>query len=56
MVERDERESGLCAIMNAGHSFGLAIETAMGCSTCLHGEACIIADFERHKRIQILPG
>ncbi len=35
----DEREHGLRAILNLGHTFGHAIETAMGYGTWLHGEA-----------------
>ncbi len=39
VVARDERESGLRAVLNFGHTFGHAIETAMGYGTWLHGEA-----------------
>ncbi len=39
VVERDERESGLRAILNLGHTFGHAIETLTGYGTWLHGEA-----------------
>ena len=39
VVEQDERESGLRAILNLGHSFGHAIETVMGYGNWLHGEA-----------------
>ncbi|MDH3449256.1 MAG: 3-dehydroquinate synthase [Gammaproteobacteria bacterium] len=39
VVELDERESGLRAILNLGHTFGHAIETAMGYGNWLHGEA-----------------
>jgi 3-dehydroquinate synthase len=39
VVELDERESGLRAILNLGHTFGHAIETVMGYGTWLHGEA-----------------
>ena len=39
VVELDERESGLRAILNLGHTFGHAIETAMGYGSWLHGEA-----------------
>ena len=35
----DEREHGLRAILNLGHTFGHAIETASGYGTWLHGEA-----------------
>lgn len=49
VVAADERESGLRAILNLGHTFGHAIETAAGYGAWLHGEAvaagmCIAAD------------
>ncbi len=39
VVEQDERETGLRAILNLGHSFGHAIETVTGYGNWLHGEA-----------------
>ncbi|BAU76974.1 3-dehydroquinate synthase [Metapseudomonas furukawaii] len=39
VVGADERESGLRAILNLGHTFGHAIETHMGYGAWLHGEA-----------------
>ncbi|MBI5073636.1 MAG: 3-dehydroquinate synthase [Nitrospirae bacterium] len=42
VVSRDERESGLRAILNFGHTIGHAIETATGYTTFLHGEAIAI--------------
>ena len=39
IVALDERESGLRAILNLGHTFGHAIETGLGYGTWLHGEA-----------------
>lgn len=39
IVAADETESGLRAILNLGHTFGHAIETAMGYGEWLHGEA-----------------
>lgn len=39
VVGVDERESGLRAILNFGHTFGHAIEAGMGYGTWLHGEA-----------------
>jgi 3-dehydroquinate synthase len=39
VVGADERESGLRAILNLGHTFGHAIETATGYTEWLHGEA-----------------
>jgi len=39
VVAQDEREGGLRAILNLGHTFGHAIETGMGYGNWLHGEA-----------------
>ncbi len=39
VVGRDERESGERALLNLGHTFGHAIENAMGYGVWLHGEA-----------------
>lgn len=39
VVTLDERESGLRAILNFGHTFGHALENATGYGTLLHGEA-----------------
>lgn len=39
VVGLDEREQGLRAILNLGHTFGHAIENAMGYGEWLHGEA-----------------
>lgn len=39
VVSRDERESGLRAILNFGHTFGHAIEAGLGYGSWLHGEA-----------------
>jgi len=39
IVSQDETESGIRAILNLGHTFGHAIETAMGYGQWLHGEA-----------------
>lgn len=39
VVTQDEREGGIRAILNLGHTFGHAIETAMGYGIWLHGEA-----------------
>ena len=38
VVARDEREGGVRALLNLGHTFGHAIETATGYGTWLHGE------------------
>ena len=39
IVAQDERESGLRALLNFGHTFGHAIETGAGYGVWLHGEA-----------------
>jgi len=39
VVAQDEREAGLRAILNFGHTFGHAIEAGMGYGEWLHGEA-----------------
>jgi len=39
VVEIDEKEGGLRAILNLGHTFGHAIETHKGYGAWLHGEA-----------------
>ena len=39
VVAQDERESGLRAILNFGHTFGHAIEAGLGFGAWLHGEA-----------------
>ncbi len=42
IVERDETEQGERALLNFGHSFGHALETAGHYTTLLHGEAVAI--------------
>ncbi len=42
VVSLDEREAGIRAILNLGHTFGHAIETAQGYGIYLHGEAVAI--------------
>ena len=39
VVAADERESGVRATLNLGHTFGHAIETGLGYGNWLHGEA-----------------
>ncbi|MEO7640777.1 MAG: 3-dehydroquinate synthase family protein, partial [Ramlibacter sp.] len=39
VVSQDERDSGLRAILNFGHTFGHAIESGLGYGQWLHGEA-----------------
>ncbi len=41
VVRQDERESGLRAILNFGHTIGHALEAATGYETFLHGEAVL---------------
>ena len=52
IVAQDERETGIRAWLNFGHTFGHAIETGMGYGVWLHGEAVatgmvIAADLSR---------
>ena len=42
VVAADERETGVRATLNLGHTFGHAIETGCGYGTYLHGEAVAI--------------
>jgi len=42
VVAEDEREAGLRAILNLGHTFGHAIETSQGYGSWLHGEAVAV--------------
>ncbi len=58
VVSADERESGLRAILNFGHTFGHAIEAGCGYGKFLHGEAvavgmCQAADLSA--RLGLLP-
>lgn len=39
VVEQDEREHGMRALLNLGHTFGHAIEAGLGYGQWLHGEA-----------------
>lgn len=39
IVAQDERETGVRALLNFGHTFGHAIETGLGYGAWLHGEA-----------------
>ena len=39
VVAMDEKESGIRALLNLGHTFGHAIETGLEYKGCLHGEA-----------------
>tara|TARA_B110000444_G_C18837356_1_gene596798 strand:+ start:1 stop:969 length:969 start_codon:yes stop_codon:yes gene_type:complete len=42
VVSVDEREGGVRALLNLGHTFGHAIETALGYGQWLHGEAVAV--------------
>lgn len=42
IVEKDERESGIRAILNFGHTFAHALETLTGYAQLLHGEAVAV--------------
>lgn len=59
IVQTDERENDLRALLNLGHTFGHAIESAAGYGEWLHGEAvaagiCMAADTAT--RLGWLPG
>jgi len=54
VVAADEKEAGQRALLNLGHTFGHAIETAMGYGAWLHGEAvavgmCMAANLSRQQ-------
>jgi len=42
IVEKDEKEAGLRAVLNYGHTLGHAVETLTGYKTYTHGEAVAI--------------
>jgi len=42
VVAADEKENGIRALLNLGHTFGHAIETGMGYGNWLHGEAVAV--------------
>jgi 3-dehydroquinate synthase len=42
VVSQDEKEHGLRAILNFGHTIGHAVEAASGYGACIHGEAVSI--------------
>ncbi len=56
VVSKDERESGLRAILNYGHTIGHALETATGYTRYLHGEAVAIGMHLEAKLSQLLKG
>ncbi|MBV4413191.1 3-dehydroquinate synthase [Enterobacteriaceae bacterium YMB-R22] len=57
VVAADERESGLRALLNLGHTFGHAIEAEMGYGNWLHGEAVaagmVMAAYTAHRLGQL---
>ena len=42
IVEEDEQESGVRALLNLGHTYGHALESAMGLGEWTHGEAVAV--------------
>lgn len=57
VVRQDERESGLRAILNFGHTFGHAIEAGMGYGRWLHGEGVasgMVMAAELSKRLHLV--
>ena len=58
VVGADERESGLRAILNFGHTFGHAIEAGLGYGQWLHGEAVgcgMVLAAELSARLGLIP-
>jgi 3-dehydroquinate synthase len=59
VVGQDEREAGLRAILNFGHTFGHAIEAGMGYGKWLHGEAVgcgMVMAAELSRRLGLVDG
>jgi 3-dehydroquinate synthase len=59
VVGQDEREGGLRAILNFGHTFGHAIESGIGYGQWLHGEAVgcgMLLATELSARLGLVPG
>ena len=59
VVGQDERESGLRAILNFGHTFGHAIEAGLGYGQWLHGEAVgcgMVMAAELSRRLGLVDG
>ena len=55
VVHQDEKEGGIRAILNLGHTFGHAIETFMGYGVWLHGEA-VAAGTVMASRVALIRG
>ncbi|MEX2365799.1 MAG: 3-dehydroquinate synthase, partial [Pseudohongiellaceae bacterium] len=59
IVSKDEKESGIRAILNLGHTFAHAIEASMGYGNWLHGEAVatgMVMAADLSMRLGMLPG
>ncbi|MFK7993024.1 MAG: 3-dehydroquinate synthase [Granulosicoccus sp.] len=59
IVEQDEREHGVRALLNLGHTFGHAIEAALGYGKWLHGEAVsagIAMALDTSERLKLIDG
>jgi 3-dehydroquinate synthase len=56
VVGQDERESGLRAILNYGHTIGHAVEATAGYGRYLHGEAVAIGTIAAGKLSRMLAG
>jgi 3-dehydroquinate synthase len=59
LVGADEREQGLRAILNFGHTFGHAIEAGLGYGAWLHGEAVgcgMVMASDLSVRLGLMPG
>ena len=57
VVAQDEREGGLRAILNFGHTFGHAIEAGLGYGQWLHGEAVgcgMVMALELSQRLELI--
>jgi 3-dehydroquinate synthase len=57
VVEADEQEHGIRALLNLGHTFGHAIEAAMGYGNWLHGEAVsagIVMAMDTSRRLNLI--
>lgn len=53
IVAQDEKESGVRALLNLGHTFGHAIEAQMGYGNWLHGEAVAAGMVQASKLAQL---
>lgn len=54
VVAADEKESGVRALLNLGHTFGHAIEAEMGYGNWLHGEAVAAGTVQAARCAQIM--